>query len=62
MHRFNFFLIILTEFHSICLFSYFLYVTYIHSITFKQYIYSSPFAEVSLHLLIACKLGGKSCQ
>ncbi len=41
-----------------CLFSYF--ITYIHSTTFIQYIYPSPFAEVSLHLLIACKLSGKT--
>ncbi len=27
--------------------------TYIHSITFIQYIYPSPFAGASLHLLIA---------
>ncbi len=39
-------------------FSYF--ITYIHSITFIQYIYLSPFAEVSLHLLMACKLSGKN--
>jgi hypothetical protein len=41
-------------------FSYFItYSTYIHSITFIQYIYLSPFAEVSLHLFIACMLSGK---
>jgi hypothetical protein len=33
---------------------------YIHSITFIQYIYPSPFAEASLHLLITCKLSGKN--
>ncbi len=30
--------------------------TYIHSITFVQYIYPSPFAGASLHLLTACQL------
>jgi hypothetical protein len=35
-------------------------MVYIHSITFTQYIYPSPFAEVSLHLFIAFKLGGKN--
>ncbi len=39
-------------------FSYF--ITYIHSIEFIQYIDLSPFAEVSLHLLIPCKLSGKN--
>ncbi len=34
--------------------------TYIHSITFIQYIYPSPFAGASLHLLIAWKLSGKT--
>ena len=38
-------------------FSYF--ITYIHSITFIQYIYPSPFAEASLHFFIACMLSGK---
>jgi hypothetical protein len=38
-------------------FSYF--ITYIHSITFIQYIYASPFAEASLHFLIAGMLSGK---
>jgi hypothetical protein len=33
--------------------------TFIHSITFIQYIYPSPFAEVSLHFLIACLLSGQ---
>jgi hypothetical protein len=28
--------------------------TYIHTITFIQYIYPSPFAEASLHFFIAC--------
>ncbi len=32
--------------------------TYIHLITFIQYIYPSPFAEASLHIVIACKLSG----
>ncbi len=42
-------------------FSYF--ITYTHtffSITFTQYIYPSPFAGASLHLLIACKLSRKT--
>ncbi len=39
-------------------FSYF--TTYIHSITIIQYIYPSPFTEVSLHLLIAWKLSRKN--
>jgi hypothetical protein len=34
--------------------------TYIHLITFFQYIYPSPFAEASLHIVIACKLSGKN--
>jgi hypothetical protein len=43
------------------LFVYFSYfTTYIHSVTFIQYIYPSPFTEVSLHLLIACKLSRKN--
>jgi hypothetical protein len=43
------------------LFVYFSYfITYIHSITFIHYIYPSPFAEASLHFLIACKLSGKN--
>jgi hypothetical protein len=37
-----------------------LYVTYIHSFTFLQYIHPSSFAEVSLHLLIAGQLSGKN--
>ncbi len=32
--------------------------TYIHTITFKQYFYPSPFAEASLHIFIACLLSG----
>ncbi len=32
---------------------------YINSITFMQYIHPSSFAEVSLHLHIACHLSGK---
>ncbi len=43
---------------SLFIFSYF--ITYIRSITFIQYMSPSPFAEVSLHLLIACKLSGKN--
>ncbi len=35
-----------------------IFMKYIHSITFIQYIYQSPFAEVSLHLFIAFKLSG----
>jgi hypothetical protein len=34
--------------------------TFIHSITFVQYIYPSPFAEASLHFLIACLLSGET--
>jgi hypothetical protein len=34
--------------------------TFIHSITFIQYIYPSPFAEASLHFLIACLLSGET--
>jgi hypothetical protein len=34
--------------------------TYIHSITFIQYIYPSPFAEATLHFLIACMLSGET--
>ncbi len=34
--------------------------TYIHSITFIQYIHPSSFAGASLHLLIAWKLSGKT--
>ncbi len=45
--------------HSFCLFFIFC-ITYIHSITFIQYIYPSPFAGASLHLLIACKLSGRN--
>ncbi len=36
------------------------FITYIHSITFMQYNYPSPFAGVSVHLLIACKLSGRN--
>jgi hypothetical protein len=36
------------------------YSTYIHSITFIQYIYPTSFAEVPLHLLIAGQLSGKN--
>ncbi len=43
------------------IFHIFFYIhTYIHSITFIQYIYPSPFAGASLHLLIAWKLSGKT--
>ncbi len=34
--------------------------TFIHLITFIQYIYPSPFAEASLHFLIACLLSGET--
>ncbi len=34
--------------------------TYIHLITFIQYNYPSPFAEVSLHIFIAGQLSGKT--
>ncbi len=34
--------------------------TYIHLITFIQYIYPSPFAEVYLHIFIAGQLSGKT--
>jgi hypothetical protein len=49
--------------HSFCLFFIFFYNihTFIHSITFIQNIYPSPFAGASLHLLIAWKLSGKTC-
>jgi hypothetical protein len=40
-------------------FLFFIFITYIHLITFIQYIYPLPFAKVSLHLFIACKLSGK---
>ncbi len=52
--------------HDATLFVYFSYffITYIHSfihsITFIQYIYPSPFAEASLHFLIACLLSGET--
>ncbi len=47
--------------HSLCLFFIFNYIhTFIQShFTFIQYIYSSPFAEASLHFFIACLLSGK---
>ncbi len=41
--------------HSFCLFSYF-----IHTFIQSQYIYLSPFAEASLHFLIACMLSGEN--
>ncbi len=45
--------------HSFCLFFIFYNIhTYIHTITFIQYIYPSPFAEASLHSFIACLLSG----
>ncbi len=34
--------------------------TYIYWITFTQYIYPSPFAEVSLHIFMADQLSGKT--
>ncbi len=34
--------------------------TFIHLITFIQHIYPSPFAEASLHFLIACPLSGET--
>jgi hypothetical protein len=34
--------------------------TFIHPMTFIQYIYPSPFAEASLHFLIACLLSGET--
>jgi hypothetical protein len=34
--------------------------TFTYSITFIQYIYPSPFAEASLHFLIACSLSGET--
>ncbi len=43
--------------HDATLFVYFSYfITYIHTFTFIQYIYPSPFAEASLHFFIACLL------
>ncbi len=45
--------------HSFCLFFIFYNIlTYIHTITFIQDIYPSPFAEASLHFFIACLLSG----
>jgi hypothetical protein len=51
--------------HDATLFVYFSYLFYyihkfIHSITFIQYIYPSPFVEASLHFLIACLLSGET--
>jgi hypothetical protein len=47
--------------HSFCLFFIFYNIhTFIHSITYIQYIYPSPFAEASLHFLIACLLSGET--
>ncbi len=49
--------------HPFCLFFIVFFYnihTYIYSITFIQYIYPSPFAGASLHLLIAWKLSGKT--
>ncbi len=34
--------------------------TFIHLITFIQYIYPSPFGKASLHFLIACLLSGET--
>ncbi len=34
--------------------------TFVHSITFIQYNYPSPFAEAYLHFLIACLLSGET--
>ncbi len=47
--------------HYFCLFFIF-FITYIHTFiqSFIQYIYPSPFAGASLHLLIAWKLSGKA--
>jgi hypothetical protein len=46
--------------HSFCLFFIFYNIhIFVHSITFIQYIYPSPFAEASLHFLIACLLIAK---
>jgi hypothetical protein len=45
-----------TRCHSFFLFILLLYITYIHSIPFIQYIHPSSFAEVPLHLLIAGRL------
>ncbi len=42
------------------LFIFDIFIAYIHSITFIQYIYPSPFAEASLHFLIACLLSGET--
>ncbi len=47
--------------HSFCLFFIFYNIhSFIHSITFIQYSYLSPFAEASLHFLIACLLSGET--
>jgi hypothetical protein len=54
--KFYFFKGLVTGCHSFCLF----FIFYnIHSITFIQYIYPSPFADASLHFLIACLLSGE---
>ncbi len=46
--------------HSFCLFFIFYNIhTYIHTITFIQYISPSPFAEAFLHFFIASMLSGK---
>ena len=42
------------------LFWYLLYITFIHAITFIQYIHPTSFVEVPLHLLIAGKLRVKN--
>ncbi len=43
------------------LFIFHIFITYIHSLySFIQYIYQSPYAGASLHLLIAWKLSGKA--
>jgi hypothetical protein len=36
------------------------FITYIHSFIQSQYIHPSPFAEASLHILIACVLSGEN--
>ncbi len=45
---------------TLFLFIFILYITYIHSITFIQYIYPSSLAEVPFHFLIAGQLSGKN--
>ncbi len=45
----------------LCLFFIFCNIhTFIHSITFIDYIYPLPFAEASLHFLITCLLSGET--